>query len=410
MNIILATYGSRGDVQPCLAFALALKNAGHAILVAGPPEQAEWINSYGCPFRPFGSNLDAWLKDHPISQSLRGAIEFVRFLRTECRNQLTQLQPIINESDLVLVFSVVGGAPTVAESLGVPYGYVALFPPILPSSQYPSVFFKNYSLPGWINRLSWWFTKKIFNFVLKGTINKERRRLGLTPISDVWRHLLGNRVIVASDPILGPVPDDVEIDYKQVGYFHLRQLTELTKEIEEFLTQGPRPLYVGFGSMPEQARETTNLVLEAVRETGQRVILSSGWAQRGNTEAGENCLVVGDVSHPILFPRVAAVVHHGGAGTTATAARAGVPQIIVPHLADQFYWARQIPNLGIGPVSISRSRLTSGRLAAAINEAVSSETMRRRAKEIGEILQKQDSLTQAVKTLETGFFAKTKVI
>jgi UDP:flavonoid glycosyltransferase YjiC (YdhE family) len=309
-------------------------------------------------------------------------------------------------ADLVLAFSVVGGAPTIAESLRVPYRYVALFPPILPSSQYPPVFLKNHNLPPWINRVSWWFTRKLFNLVFKAIINHERRHLGLTPIAGTWSHLLGDRVIVASDSVLGPVPPDVEFDYKQVGYFHLKPVGELEASLKAFLESRSPPVYVGFGSMPERPKETTKLVLEATRDAGQRLILSKGWAHLGDGETEKNCYIVDNVPHPLLFPYVSAVVHHGGAGTTATAARAGVPQIIVPHLADQYYWGKQIERLGLGPKPISRSRLTVRRLAAAIRECLSNEMYHRRAKEVARILQAQNSISKAVTIIESEFLDK----
>ncbi len=407
MKIVLATYGSRGDVQPALALALALKSAGHEVLMTGPPEQGEWIESFGCPFRVLGSNLEDWLRNHPIVQSLKGTIEFTGFLRQECRIQFMQLPAIMEGADLVLAFSVVGGAPTIAESLGARYRYVALFPSILPSSQYPSLFLKNYNLPPWINRASWWFTRKFFNFVFKAIINRNRRQLELTPIVDTWNHLLGERVIVASDSVLGSVPPDVERDNEQVGYFHLGPVGELGADLKAFLSSGSPPVYVGFGSMPELQKETTRMVFEATRDAGQRLILSRGWAHLGDGETEKNCYVVDNVPHPLLFPSVATVVHHGGAGTTATAARAGVPQIIVPHLADQYYWGKQIERLGLGPKPISRSRLTARRLATAIRECLSNEMYQQRAKEVGRILQAQNSIGKAVTIIESEFLATT---
>jgi len=205
------------------------------------------------------------------------------------------------------------------------------------------------------------------------------------------------------------VPSDVKQDYTQIGYYHLRQTGELNADIERFLTSGHPPIYVGFGSMPNK-EAIVPLILEAARSVGQRVILSHVSAEENCLPALEDCYFVKDAPHLLLFPRLAAVVHHGGAGTTATAALAGVPQIIVPHILDQYYWANRIHRSGLGPKPVWRSHLTAKRLAAAIRECVSNETMQWRTKEAAEIIQRQDSLGQTVRLIESEFLSKMAVV
>jgi len=402
MKVILATYGSRGDVQPLLALALALKDAGHETLLCAPPEHADWVESYGCPFHALGSNIKAFSENFSDPNSIRAIITMIRFMRRELEVQFAQLPAIIEGADLVLGASLILGAPTVSESLDVPYRFVSFCPQILSSSQHPSLHIRNHNLPRWLNRLSWWLTNKADNFNFKKIVNRERRRLGLKPVRDGWRHLLGSHVVVASDQILGAVPRDVEQDYAQIGYFHLHQKGELSGDLQTFLASGPPPVYVGFGSMPSKDPEaTTRLVMEAARSVGERVVLSRGWAELGHMAIEEDCYVVDNVPHMLLFPRVAAVVHHGGSGTTATAAWAGVPQIIVPHMLDQYYWASQIHRVGLGPKAIRRSRLTVESLSAAIRECLTNGTMRQHAQEVAAILRGQDSLREAVRLVES---------
>ncbi len=402
MKAVLVTYGSRGDVQPLMALGLALKAAGHEVLFAGPPEQARRVEGCGCPFSPLGANVEAFLEMAPDSHTFRAAIVFARFLRQEIQSQFAQLPAIIRGADVVLGASLIFAAPTVAESLGVPFRFIAFCPQALPSSQHPSMLVRNHNLPRWLNRFSWWFTNKCDIFHFKGIINRKRCFLGLKPVRNIWRHLLGSRVIVASDEILGHVPRDVEQDYVQTGYFHLHQTGGLSAGLERFLASGPPPVFAGFGSMSsEHPGETARMVLSACRSAGQRVILSPGWGKPGHMEAQQDCYVVGDTPHVPLFPRLAAVVHHGGSGTTATAARAGVPQIIIPHIFDQYYWANRIYRAGLGPQPISRSRMTSGRLCAAIRECVSDTTTRQRARQVAGIIKGCDSLGKAVTVVES---------
>jgi vancomycin aglycone glucosyltransferase len=153
----------------------------------------------------------------------------------------------------------------------------------------------------------------------------------------------------------------------QTGAWILEDSTPLAPEIEEFLANGEPPIYLGFGSMPAPKSVSRTLV-DAVRAVGRRTILSRGWAELGLIDEAPDCIAVGDVSHQSLFPRMAAVVHHGGAGTLASAARAGVPQVVVPMFGDQFYWANRVRALGMGSSVVGP--LTSESLATALREAL----------------------------------------
>jgi UDP:flavonoid glycosyltransferase YjiC (YdhE family) len=177
----------------------------------------------------------------------------------------------------------------------------------------------------------------------------------------------------------------------------MRQKGHLDADLLQFIKSGSRPVYVGFGSMTARdPQETTEIVLAATKLAGQRLVLSSGWAQLGS-KAGldSDCYVLGKCDHAQLFPTMAAIVHHGGSGTTATAARSGVPQIIIPHMTDQFYFAEQVPQLGIAPKSIWRKNLTPKRLAAAMLTAVSDVAMQQRCRALTERLNGQNSYAMA---------------
>jgi UDP:flavonoid glycosyltransferase YjiC (YdhE family) len=245
-------------------------------------------------------------------------------------------------------------------------------------------------------------------FRLRAIVNKKRRHLGLRPVRDAWRHVLGDFLIVASDPALGPVPFDLDMDYVQTGYFQLQQEGELGRDLEAFLAAGSPPVYIGFGSMPsEDSRKMTQILMDAAEAAEVRLVLSKGWAELGSEKGreiqGADCFFVGNVPHSKLFPRVAAVVHHGGAGTTATAARAGVPQILVPHVLDQYYWAERVYRAGVGPKPVWRTRMNAERLAAAIKETLSDRKIRERAREVSRILDVQEGLETVVRLIESEF-------
>jgi vancomycin aglycone glucosyltransferase len=176
-----------------------------------------------------------------------------------------------------------------------------------------------------------------------------RRSIGLPPVDNVRDHVIGDRRRLATDPVLDPWWEPSHLGVAQTGTWILPDDRRLPDDLEACLDAGTAPVFVGFGSMPMHAqKETARVAIEAIRARGRRALLRRGWADLALIDDRDDCFVVGEVNQQALFSRVAAVVHHGGAGTTATATRAGAPQVVVPQAADQPYWAGRVAELGIG--------------------------------------------------------------
>jgi UDP:flavonoid glycosyltransferase YjiC (YdhE family) len=173
----------------------------------------------------------------------------------------------------------------------------------------------------------------------------------------------------------------------------------------KFINSGKPPIYIGFGSMTaSEPEKTTKIVTEAAKLADQRLVLSSGWAKLGKDNlVDKDYFVIGKISHNFLFPKMAAIIHHGGSGTTATAARAGVPQIIVPHMTDQFYFAEQVPKTGVAPESIWRKNLTPQNLAATIRSVVTNMEMKNKSEKLSNTLLNHDSFKLAEKYIRENF-------
>ena len=203
-----------------------------------------------------------------------------------------------------------------------------------------------------------------------GTFNRLRSSMGMAPVENVRDLVLTRRPLLAADPVLGPLLKTDLIDAVQTGAWMLDDDRRLPPALEAFLDAGDPPVYVGFGSMPMHAlRDPVSLILPAIREPGRRAVLSQGWAGLLPDDDGSDCFVIDEANHQALFTRVAAVVHHGGAGTTAAAGRAGVPQVVVPQIADQPYWAGRVAAHGIGVAHEGATPTLesfSGALAAAL--------------------------------------------
>jgi UDP:flavonoid glycosyltransferase YjiC (YdhE family) len=249
--------------------------------------------------------------------------------------------------------------------------------------------------------MTWRLAKLLDQFNITPLINKKRAQLGLKPVQDAWRHIMGQHVLVASDKVIGEVPPDVsEPTWTQTGYMHLRQPDRDLPELDTFLEAGSPPVYAGFGSMPKKDQiRSLSIIVEAIRSCDRRAVIGKFWDEPSGFSNSDEILFIKKCPHLILFPHMAAVIHHGGAGTTASSAISGVPQIIVPHVLDQYYWANQVSQSKLGPEPIWRTELSSKKLAAAIQECLSDEDIRQKAKQASAMIKKQDSLEITVREL-----------
>jgi UDP:flavonoid glycosyltransferase YjiC (YdhE family) len=254
---------------------------------------------------------------------------------------------------------------------------------MFPSAEYGPVMLPTSGLPRWANRLAWSVFHPIFAGLLRVKLNRLRRALGLGKLHDAFRYILSERPILACDLDLGSPGRDCPIDVQQIRGLHPIDTSPLPEKLQAFLDTGPPPVYLGFGSMTDPApAATTHAVLEAIDRVGCRAVISQGWAGLGDGPLPERVFATGPVPHGSLFPHCAMIVHHGGAGTTTSAARAGVPQLLIPHLLDQFYWVGQIHLLGVGPPALRRSRLRADRLAARIEATLGNEWIAGRARDL----------------------------
>ena len=223
---------------------------------------------------------------------------------------------------------------------------------------------RSQTLPGLLKKALWRFSDRQWNATWREPLNRQRAALGLAPVDNVPSYIANEHSWVAADPLLAPASEFDGIRLFQTGAWILRDERPLPDELQEFLAAGDPPIYFGFGSM-KRNDNLNRILIQAARALGHRAIISKGWGGFGLSDAASDCIVIDDVSHEKLFPRVAAIVHHGGAGTITTAARAGKPQVIVPHLYDQFYWSQRVRKLGIGVSGGEPAKLTIEKLIAA---------------------------------------------
>jgi UDP:flavonoid glycosyltransferase YjiC (YdhE family) len=400
MKIVLSTFGSRGDVQPMLALALGFQAAGHDVELIGPPEKAAWAAELGCPYQPAGNDVTALIDTMGAAHTARAALIFVRYVRREVAVQFEQLPGLVRGADMIVAASLCFGLASLAEALQIPYRFITFAPQLMPSGYHPFPAFRRQHLPRWCNRAGWRLARAMDCFNLARLVNAYRRKMGLLPIRDFLSHILGSRVIVASDAAVAAVPADVNAQYIQTGYMHLNQPQQQFPGLEKYLASGTKPIYVGFGSMPprDQARQVP-LIVNAARCAGRRVVISRFWQGPRVEEYGDDVFFIHKYPHRQLFPKMAAIVHHGGAGTTATAAISGVPQVVVPHILDQYYWGEQIRRVGLGPPPVWRSRLTAARLGKAIQDCLEKRSYRQKARLVGEQIRQRNGVQETMEAI-----------
>ncbi|MEU5152958.1 glycosyltransferase [Glycomyces sp. NPDC021274] len=379
MRVLLSTYGSRGDVEPMAALAVRLRALGATASVCAPPdpEFARLLADADVPMVPAGDAVRPLVTGTGPPQLTDFTARTVAVLT----GQFDRIYTAAAGCDAIVatgMFPVAAAARTAADVLGLRYHHVSLQPTLLPSLHHPPPERPGRPLPPGVtgNRELWAHDAASMHALYGESVNRLRAANGLAPLVNVRDHVHTAQPWLATDPVLSPRgPDDFEV--VQTGAWILPDKRALTPELEAFLDAGPTPVYIGFGSIPLRPRENfARVAIGAARRHGLRVILASGWAGLAPVDDLEDCLAVDDVNQQALFPRVSAVVHHGGAGTTATAAIAGTPQVVVPQIVDQPYWARRVAELGIGAAHPGPS-LTTRSLAAAIATALTAETRER---------------------------------
>jgi vancomycin aglycone glucosyltransferase len=354
MRVLLSTIGSRGDVQPLVALALQLKALGQEVRLCTPPDFRDWIESFGIPVTPIGPEVRRFAVSGTSSTAGPPSLERRRqFAEGTVATQFETITTAAQGCDIIVAATALQvAARSVAERMGIGYVFAAYSPTVLPSQHHappalPPIPGQAPAPPTTDNRELWARDAERFNDLFGPALNSHRAAMGLAPVKDVRSYMFTDRPWLAADPTLGPWPDPADGAVFQTGAWLLPDACPLSPELERFLERGEAPVYFGFGStgMPQ---ELSQAMVQAARALGRRVIVSRGWAELSLADHGPDCLAIDECNLLALFKRVAAVVHHGGAGTTTLAALAGAPQVVIPQKYDQHYWAQRIQLLGIG--------------------------------------------------------------
>lgn len=409
-RILILTAGSRGDVQPYVALGVGLTQAGFDVTLATDTNFADLVNRHGLTFAPLRAPFAQLAQTEAGKAALSGKKSF----------QLRQIMPLLRQMmddawavaralqpGAVIYHPKVLAGYHIAEKLEVP-GFLAM---ALPGYSPTQAFF-NPMLGGgdrgpWLNRLSYSLFFKLALLPYRGLINRWRSEALALPSVQSEFVLRGRPIpkLYGYSPQVVPIPHDWDQSSFVTGYWFLDGAAQWQPpaDLVAFLAQGASPVYLGFGSMVSQdADRITRLTLDALQQAGQRAILATGWGGLSSSsgEVPENVYVLKAAPHDWLFPHCAAVVHHGGAGTTGAGLRAGKPTLICPFIGDQPFWGQRAFELGVGPRPIPQWQLTGDALAQALRTLVADYGMQQRAANLGASIRAEQGVACAVEIVQ----------
>ncbi|MBC8171161.1 MAG: glycosyltransferase family 1 protein [Anaerolineae bacterium] len=411
MHITIFVYGTWGDLRPHVVLGMALQAAGHEVQVVASKGYEAWVRARNLGFYPLTDDVNTIAKENTalLDANIVQQIQMARKVLNPVLTQMgLEVLEATRESDVLM--TVEFGAALLFDVLRVNKLKTILInpAPLNPTREFASVMPPApgwFPFPEWFNRLSYSLLQRVAWMTLSGarnTLATQHLKLPKSKFKDFQAMLAVTPALTTVSKHLVQRPADWDAHFQVTGYvFDDDPAWTPPQDLVDFLAAGDKPVYIGFGSMPDSKPEaTTRLLIDAVQQTGKRAVILTGWAGLGVDDVPESIHILKYAPHSWLFPQMAAVVHHGGSGTTASGFRAGVPSIIVPHTADQPYWGRRVWQLGVGTEPIPRKKLTVNRLAAAITEATTDRGMQDKAAELSRKIATEDGVGEAVKAIQ----------
>ena len=408
MRFTMVSIGSTGDVRPYVMLGRELKRRGHEIRLACFSQFEKLVNDAGLEFYPLSGDIVNIMGKVMQQNGLVFLQKFESAIKNDLPDFMRDLKAACEGADALICTFFGSVVYAIAEKNRVPCIQTHYFPmdynastPITcaPGLRVGKVWNKTTYKVGYalINSLEWRYLR-----AWRREEGMRKKKITTRPDYEINGHHIP--ILYAMSPILVPRPLAWDEHIHMTGFWMDSEPSrfEPSRELQEFLEKGEKPVYIGFGSMVSgDMGKTLGIVLEAVRKAGVRAIIARGWGGEQVQDVGnENVFVADYLPHDWLFPRVAGVVHHGGAGTTAAGILAGRPTLVIPFGGDQPFWGLRMRQLGVGPKPIKRDRLTAAKLAKALRELVSTPSYAVAAQELGQRLRMENGTQTAADTIE----------
>lgn len=415
MNIVILSMGTRGDLQPSLAIGKALQAQGHKVRVYAGSNFKSWIEQNGLEALPSTTDsrqkMESELGRSLVSNShnvLKQAIIWRKMAKDLKFSSAQMLLELCHDCEVFISDSTTETfAMAIAELIGARHVRLLYQPSFTPTRSGDIVF--GAPMPGKDHLINYLYAKYVaaptFWKSFEGAANRYRKEMRMRTLNHAQyaRERADRLTLLGYSRHIVPHPDDWPANFYTTGYWFLDEVEQWQppQALLDFLDAGAPPVYIGFGSMvTPDAQKVAAVAIDAARKAGKRALLAAGWAGLRAADLPANVFQIDAAPHQWLFPRMAAVVHHGGAGTTAAALRAGVPNIIVPHFGDQQFWGWRMRMLGLASEAIPRHRLSVDNLSRAMLDATEDGVLHQRVQEIGGLVREENGVEKAVALIE----------
>jgi len=415
MKVTILTVGTRGDVQPCIAFGQSLKKKGHDVHIAAPLDYKDLVEASRLNFHPIQQQFRDIYKRKSGSSYLTEKINPWHFLMGRKNKVRPILDCIVSDlvqactgSDIILYTILAMPAAFIANDLGVASMALCL-QPLSRTQSFPNILFPSPINIGFLNYTTHFLAEKAISMVFHAAITRWRKKSGLPPTQHSFSMKYSHReypVLNAFSSHLVAKPPDWGKRKHINGFWFLDTPISSYKpshDLIHFLKNGDTPVCISFGSMNDtRVEKRIRLCLSALQKIGKRAVLIAGKSgfQKSDLPESENTIVIEEVSHQWLFSRVSAVIHHGGAGTVAAAVRAAVPSIIIPFFFDQNFWGKRLTSLGVGPKPISEKELSVEAIAQTVTTSVEEKKFQLKLEKLSRKVSEEKGLENAVKAFE----------
>jgi len=402
MRIVILTLGTHGDVRPYVALGKGLKARGHDVCIGAPENFETFVTANDLSFGSIGEDFEQLIKKPEVAARLEGNFlwsipKLIKMFKPSFVDSFNRAWQVAQKAELIIIHPKCLFGLDIAEKLGIPV-VCSSFQPIAPTNEFPLLSGKNHGRI--LNRASYYLLYG-YSLFFGGLINDFRINvLGLAKRSRFKHPLLSLDKpplwLNAWSAHVAPKPQDWPANAHVTGYWFLDDpMAKLDDRVEDFLSHGEPPLYIGFGSMAWGNENSTAKISSALKQWGGRAIVATGWGGLDDIEA-DNVLTIDHAPHNLLLPRTQAVVHHGGAGSTAAGLRAGRPTLICPFIADQPFWGQRVATLGAGPAPVSLKKTSTDELACLFNELCSASKYQTNASELAGKIVEEDGITTAI--------------
>lgn len=423
MKIGIQTWGSDGDIRPFNALAGGLSAAGHEVtLVFTSVDNKDYANladSMNYSIRRAYEHFDlnevvlkkladcVMYEKLPIKQML---IILKNFFEPAIEDMYTAAQQLCRENDIVIGHWIIHPLRVAAEKSDTPYITVVLNHASLPSRHLTPIGIPN--LGNWLNPFWWKIVDLVVNLTLRPSVNTLRQREGLSPFKSILNHGWDSKLLnlIAVSPTICQKPPDWEDHHQVCGFFNMPEKAEewqMSADLQAFLDAGPPPVYMTFGSLMPWTEpglsETVRFLIETAKLAKCRAIIQANLECLDDLPKTDNLFFLKKTPHNRIFPHCAAVVHHGGAGTTQSSTLACCPSVVVEHFVDQVFWGNELHRLGVAPPVLHRRSVTPTKLAKAIRKVLDSPAIKKRAQATGQTMQKENGVNRAVELIEKQF-------